>query len=122
MTWRQYNKRVKYSNESCKCVRGHIHDSRGEAKYCTELFYQLKAGLIQSYQIQRKYPLIINRKSYGYMRVDFEVITKEGKKEIREYKGMPTAAWRIKVKLFKAIYPDIPYIVIWHKSTKRYRV
>ena len=112
----------KYKNITCKCVQGHIHDSRGEAKYCTELLYQVKSKDIQSFQIQRKYPLIIDRKSYGYMRVDFEVITKEGKKEIREYKGMSTAAWRIKVKLFRAIYPDIPYIVIWHKPTKRYRI
>ena len=106
----------KYGNITCKCVQGHIHDSRGEAKYCTELFYQQKAGEIQSYEIQRKYPLVLDRKSMGYMRVDFEVINKEGKTEIHEYKGMATSIWRLKVKIFKVCYPDIEYKIIWHRK------
>jgi hypothetical protein len=115
---RKQVKRKKYGNETCRCVQGHIHDSCGEAKYCTELYYQVISKDIKSYEIQRKYPLVIDRKSYGYMRVDFEVIGKDSVKYIIEYKGMPTPKWWLKVKLFKACYPDIEYRIVWHKDKR----
>ena len=45
-------------------------------------------------------------------KVDFLVMTKKGKLEVNETKGFPTPEWNLKRKLFEALYPDIPYIVV----------
>lgn len=102
----------KYHNKSCKCSQNHLHDSRGEARYCDELELQRRAGEIQVFEIQKNIALIVNGKKICTHRVDFWVINKDGKEEIREYKGYATSVWDIKRKLFKALFPEIPYIVV----------
>ena len=47
--------------------------------------------------------------------VDFIVTKNDGSIEAHEYKGFRTGVWLLKMKLFKALYPEIPYIVINHK-------
>lgn len=112
--------RTKYNTPStkaakaitCKCNMQHIHDSRDEARYCNVLQLRLKAGDIQSFTGQKKVDVYINGKQVFYMRVDFEVITNEGKRELHEYKGAESPEWKIKSKILRAVYPEIPYIVI----------
>jgi hypothetical protein len=102
----------KYKNKSCKCLSGHIHDSRGEARYCDTLKLALSAKQIKDYAIQKTYPLIVNGSTITRHRVDFVVTTLEDKLEVHECKGFATEAWKIKMKLFEACYPDIKYLVI----------
>jgi hypothetical protein len=83
----------------------------------------VKAKEIQSFRTQRKYDLWVTgdsgeRERMGYMRVDFEVVNKNGETEIFEYKGMSTPAWRLKCKLFAVCYPQIKYNVVWHKERR----
>ena len=112
MTNIKYFRYNKYKNKSCKCNQNHIHDSRGEARYCDELALMKAACEIKNYTIQQTIPLIVNGKTITRHRVDFVVITNTGEKEIHEYKGFETEIWKMKYKLFQAIYPDIPYIVV----------
>lgn len=107
-----YFRRIKYNNTTCKCHSGHIHDSRGEAAYCDNLTLLIKAGEIQSFEIQKTYDLIVNGKKICGHRVDFVVVDKDGNTAIHEFKGFATEVWRIKHKLFEAIYPNLPYIVV----------
>jgi len=113
----KYPKKSKYNSRSCKCISGHIHHSRGEAGYCTDLFYKKTCDepLIKDFEIQVKYPLVVNGNLIATHYPDFRVTLPGGSIEIHEYKGFATAIWRIKMKLFQALYPEIPYKVIYHK-------
>lgn len=102
----------KYNARTCRCNRGHIHDSIGEANYCNQLDALVKAREIKSYEIQQKYMFKVKGKHITTHIVDFVVTTNEGKEEVHEVKGFATEVWRIKWKLFEALYPKIPYHVI----------
>lgn len=104
---------------TCKCNSGHIHNSRDEKRYCDILLLRLKAKDIQSYKVEQKYSLDVNGVHICNHYVDFEVVTNENKIEAHEYKGFPTAIWKLKEKLFRAVYPDIPYIVIKEADLNR---
>jgi len=106
----------KYKNRSCTCKQNHKHDSQGEAIYCDSLALQMKAGEVQSYEIQRNFRLMVDGKKVCSHRVDFLVTEKDGTVCVHEYKGMVTQTWRIKYKLFIACFPDIPYRIIYHNK------
>lgn len=105
----KYNK---YSNDSSWCNQGHLHDSKGEARYCETLDLLKKAGEIRNYKTQQMFALTVNGKRVTGHIVDFLVMTKKGKLEVHEVKGFPTDLWKVKMNLFEALYPDIEYIVI----------
>ena len=94
------------------CSQGHSHDSRAEAGYCDELHALLRAGEIQEIKQQKTFDFVVNGKKICGHRVDFMVKTNEGIWEVHEVKGFGTEIWRIKHKLFEALYPEIPYHVI----------
>ena len=106
------NRRNKYRNTSCICQRKHIHQSIGEAGYCNQLDLLERAGEIKSYKSQVVYRFKVRGKHITTHIVDFVVTTKEGKIEVHEFKGFATVLWRVKMKLFEACYPKIPYIVV----------
>ena len=108
----KFSKYSKYKNKSQSCQQGHIHQSIGEARYCDSLAVLEKAGDIKSYKSQQMFDLIVNSKRITGHRVDFLVMNKKGKLEVHEVKGFPTDLWKIKMNLFEALYPDIPYIVV----------
>lgn len=113
MTFNRYFRRKnKFNNHSCRCSKGHIHQSRFEASYCDDLSVLEKAGEIKSYRTQVRYPLKINGQVICSHYVDFEVVDNQGNIKIHETKGMETEVWRIKRKLFEACYPDIEYITV----------
>ncbi len=118
-------KKNKYGNESCRCSSGHGHDSRLEAGYCDDLKALKAAGEIKDYEIQRNYRLIVNNKIVCSHRVDFVVYPNKGPMEVHETKGFATDVWDLKRKLFEALYPEIPYIVVrkgesrWQAPQKR---
>jgi hypothetical protein len=105
-------KQNKHKNIKTECKQGHIHDSKGEANYCDCLKLLEKSGDIKGYESQVKYPLICNEWLICNHIVDFVIITNEGKKEVREFKGKKTRDWVIKYKLFLANYPDVEYKII----------
>lgn len=109
---RFFNSR-KYNNKSHQCKQNHIHQSTGEASYCNELYLLQRAGEIKEYISQKRFDLFVNGEKITTHIVDFLVTNKEGKLEVHEYKGFATEAWKIKKKLFEAVIPEIPYIVIW---------
>jgi len=112
----------KYNNKRCRCNAEHMHDSKGEAGYCNDLALQVKAGVIEKYESQKRFVLHDkNAKTIARHYVDFLVHHFDGKKEVHEYKskGTVTELWKLKKVLFESEYPEIPYIVIWHKSGYR---
>lgn len=99
-----------------KCALNHSHQSREEAEYCLVLQILKKSGEIKDFRSQVKYSLDLTDefgKKHHLINhiVDFEVWTKAGKLEVHEYKGYETEIWRVKMRLFRFLYPHIPYIV-----------
>ena len=100
-------------------VDGITFDSKREAAYYGQLKMMKAGGLIQGFERQQKFPLFahnglnpVARVVIGKHIVDFIVVTREGGTEAHEVKGMETAIWRLKKKIFEANYPHIKYVVI----------
>lgn len=99
----------KYKAVSCQCELGHRHDSKGEASCCNVLHAIIKKGEIET---QKTFRFYVNDKKITSHRVDFLVTYTGGRQEVYEFKGIERPEWRIKHKLFEALYPEIPYIVV----------
>ena len=116
----------KYHNKKTTCLSRHRHDSKFEANYCNRLLAMQQRGEIKSYKIQHSFDLKIKDELICRHVVDFLVfnnrylegaIVLPGDIEAHEAKGFRTDVWEIKRKLFKAVYPTIPYIVISKKDS-----
>jgi len=102
----------KFGARKTVCQLQHHHPSAGEALYCQDLQILKKAALIKEFEYQKRYELRVNGKLIGHHKPDFTVTTNTGTEEVHEFKGFETTDWHLRHKLFEAIYPDIPYIVI----------
>jgi hypothetical protein len=111
----------KYGNTSTRCAADHYHDSCLEAGYCDSLNMLKRAGEIRDYKSQVSYDLVVDGHKICSHIVDFVVTNKEGKEEIHETKGFATAEWRLKYNLFRACFPNIPYIVITKERSNAQR-
>ena len=110
MTFRRGARVKNYRSQTC--LQGHRHDSVAEANYCNKLEAMRKDGEIKSYRTQVTFDLKVNGEKICGHRPDFEVVLPDDSLEVHEVKGFGSEAWQIKHRLFKAIYPEIPYIVI----------
>jgi len=79
----------------------------------------LKAGEIKEIEQQKSFTFVVNGKTICRHIPDFLVTENDGSKAVHEYKGFADKVWPIKKKLFEALYPEIPYIVIPHRQRKR---
>ena len=100
---------------------GQRFDSKGEAGYCEQLDWRIKAGEIKGYERQVKIPLKVNGVLICNYIADFVVTDKHGAKEIHEYKGLLLPLFTLKWKLLQAlqheIFPEgVELIIVEHKS------
>lgn len=98
-------------------------DSKGEAGYCEQLDWRIKAGEIMSYERQYKIPLVVNGVLIFTYYADFLVTGKHGEKEIHEYKGLRLplfdAKWKLLQALQQEIFPEgVELIIIKHRDFK----
>ena len=105
--------RFKYNNKSCKCLLHHIHDSIWEAEVCQYLYSLLKSKRILAYKTQHSIDITVKGKTVCTHIVDFYVQKLNKKWFFAEAKGLATPMWQLKRKLTKALYPKIPYVVIY---------
>lgn len=104
--------------------KGMSFDSKGEAGYCEQLDWRIKAGEIQGYERQVKIPLKVNGVLICNYIADFVVTGKHGEKEVHEYKGLRLPLFDLKWKLLQAlqeeIFPEgVELIIIKHQSYYR---
>ena len=110
----------KYRSIRCRCAQEHMHDSKGEAGYCNSLQSLVDSGDIAGYKTQVSFDLHgRDGKKIATHRVDFLPEFFDGHLEVHEYKGFQTDIWTLKKALFEHEYHDIPYVVIYHKESKR---
>lgn len=94
-------------------VDGHKFASKLEARRYAELNILLKAGLIEGLELQPVFTMIVNGTKVGKYTADFRYYCKERHQLVyEETKGIWTEAARLRVKLFKALYPEIYLDVI----------
>lgn len=89
------------------------YDSKGEAGYAQKLDAMVAAGRVKSWTRQEKVALVVNGRKVCSIIPDFLVTYPSGNVEYHEFKGRVTREWRIKVKLFEALFPEAVYRVIW---------
>lgn len=91
---------------------GRCFDSLAEAKYAMELDIRKRAGHIQDWWPQVPILLTVNGVRVGKMVADFKVLHNNEQVEHVEIKGMELPVWKLKLKLMRALYPDLWYTVI----------
>lgn len=99
--------------------RGVVYDSKSEAHYAMYLDALVKAKKIAGWDRQRRVPLVVNGVKVCTMVPDFLVLHRSRNNEYVEVKGMETAVYKLKAKLFRALYPDVLYTVVKAKDVPR---
>lgn len=94
-------------NSYYKTAKQGKNDSKFEASIAQDLELLLKAKEIQSFEEQVKIPLVVNGYHLCNYFIDFVIYHNDGTVEYREAKGFPTEVWKLKWKLFEALY-DLP--------------
>jgi hypothetical protein len=84
------------------------YDSKFEAGYGQELEIRKKAKDIKNFEAHVRLPLVVNNYTVCDYYIDFKIYHNDGTIEFCETKGFPTPAWKIKWKLFCALYEDDP--------------
>ena len=96
-------KQSKYKNVKT-VVDGIKFDSKLEAKRYGSLKLLKAAGEIESFELQKRYPLVVNGVKICTYVCDFVVNYPNGARVIEDTKGVLTPDFKLKMKLMKAIY------------------
>ena len=82
------------------------YHSKFEAEYAKNLDWRLKAKDIKRWERQVKISLDVNDSHICNYFMDFVIAHNTGAIEYVEVKGVETAVWKLKFKLFLAIYKN----------------
>ena len=109
MVWTQRNR---YFNTKKVISNGKFYDSKFEAQYGMLLEQKLKNGEISGFDPHLRIPLIVNGYVVADYYIDFCVYHLDETVEYIECKGYPTDVWKLKFRLFCALYEDDPNVKI----------
>jgi hypothetical protein len=90
---------------------GRKYASRIEAEDALWLDVLLSDKKIKEVIPQFKIRFEVNGKHLWNHIVDFKVVLNDDRVKMVETKGFATELWRRNVKLFEALYPEIPYLI-----------
>lgn len=93
-----------------------MYASKSEANYAKHLDQRLKAGDIKAWKGQVKVQLVVNGSKVCTMIPDFLVTHNNGRNEYVEVKGYQTPIYKLKFKLFHALFPDSWYTLVGAKQ------
>lgn len=88
-----------------------FHSKREKSRYL-ELMMLMRSGYISDLQLQPKFPLVVAGQHICDYKADFQYVTKDGRTVIEDSKGMTTEIYRLKCKLFHALYPKLRIIEV----------
>lgn len=111
MTWYHQTRGGWNKAKTCS-YKNSIYDSRFEASYAMELDARLQAGEFKSWDRQKTLPLIVNGYTVCTYKIDFIIHHNDGSTEYVETKGYATPLWRLKWKLFEALYSELPDVIL----------
>jgi len=95
-----------------RTYNGVVYDSKAEALYAFKLDGLMAAGKIKAWDRQTVFPLKVDGQLICKFVVDFVVKEADGSNVIHEIKGWETPEYKLKLKLFKALYPNADYRVV----------
>lgn len=95
----------KFSNHRTE-YNGIYYDSIKEADYAMELDLRVKTKDLKEWKRQVPIDMYVNGEKICTYRIDFVEIDHHGNETWTEIKGFETAEWRLKWKLFSALYPE----------------
>jgi hypothetical protein len=102
---------------------GEVYDSRGEAEHARRLDLLKAAGAITDWRRGEPWTLLespTGRKRDGISYTpDYHVWTPAGGFYVLDFKGVLTREFRLKAKLWKAVYPTIPLVVVKADGTEQ---
>ena len=98
-----YQVKTYYKSAKKTNYNGSIFDSKFEAQQAIELDMMKKAGEIIDWERQVRIPLEVNGYKVCDYIIDF-VVYRDGETEYLEAKGYPTPVWKLKWRLFEAIF------------------
>lgn len=94
-----------------RTYKGVVYDSKAEMLRAFELDALKAAGKIKGWERQVEFRLVVERALICKFIVDFRVF--DGHSYwLEEVKGWPTPEYKLKLKLFKALYQNIDYRII----------
>ena len=100
----------KYGNKKSK-YKGRVYHSKREAGDAMWLDSLLSQGLIKQVIPQYKIPIDVNGVHITNHFVDFMVVLNNSRVVFVETKGIWTDVYRFKLRLIKALYPGIKYLI-----------
>lgn len=106
------------SSKDDRTFDGRVYMSKAEMMKAFELTRMKASGQIADWKPQVAIPMIVTNAATGKqtmvckMVADFEVTENSGAKYWVEIKGFRTQMFSIKLKLLKALYPDLDYRIV----------
>lgn len=89
------------------------YDSKSEASYARLLELRKAAGQIKDWDRAEKIVLVPgDRKHQIAYWADFRVVENDGSETLIDVKGVPTAVFKLKLKLLRHVRPDIRLLVV----------
>lgn len=107
-----YLEKTKWTTAKKQEFDGWLYDSKFEAGYAQELMLREKAKDIKSWERQVNLDLIVNGYVVCQYRIDFIIHHNDGTTEFLETKGWASPVFRIKWKLFEALYSEKPGVFL----------
>jgi hypothetical protein len=101
-----WQKRQGKYNARSATYNGHTYHSEKEAAYAAELDLRVRAGELREWHRQVPIELAVNGHKICTYTIDFLEIDKNGGEMWTEIKGFETPEFRLKWKLFDALYPE----------------
>lgn len=106
----KYRRYVGLNDIADRTYRGQLYHSIKEKNYAATLDQLKKAKgpkeRVQAWERQVAMPMLVNGQLICTLFVDFCVTYADGRIQYEEVKGYRTETWRLKEKLFRALYPD----------------
>lgn len=86
---------------------GREYASKKEAQYAQDLDLLVKGKVLSRWEAQVAIPLFVGGKRICKYIIDFVEYDMKGEPTYIEIKGFETAVWKLKWKLFDAIFPQL---------------
>jgi len=100
----KYGVRTDAKGKAERTLDGVLYASKAEMRYAAELNMLQRTGKIHSYERQVPIGLYVKNVLVARMIIDFRVRLPDGSTDLVDVKGKVTPEWRLKAKLFEAIY------------------
>ncbi|HPQ42944.1 MAG TPA: DUF1064 domain-containing protein [Syntrophales bacterium] len=117
-----YLVKYQYSKAKKQVFNGVRYDSGFEAGYAKELTLRKMAGEIKDFEAHKGIDLIVNNHKVGIYYIDFVVYNNDDTITYVETKGYPTPVWKLKWKIFEAMFADDPNVSLELIMQKQFKM